>query len=297
MSSNINPNSIDSTYPVAGQDNDSQGFRDNFTNIKNNFTYSKSELEDLQSKVLLKSALTGSTLDNDMAGATITSVTLLDSRETTVDKGTVSGAVTLNHNEGHYQLLTSSGSVSITLANWPTSGKAGRIRLDATIGSTSHTLTLPSEVSVGNVNLQGVSSNVITFAATGRYIYDFTSTDAGTTVVVNEISRPRNSFSNPLYLTGSEDLANAAAASLTKTTTYFTTSAAETGTLAAGANGQIKVLAMAGDSGDMVITVSNAGWKSSGTGTITFNDIGDAVTLLYTNSKWYCIGNNGAVFA
>jgi hypothetical protein len=297
MSSNINPNNIDSTYPVAGQDNDSQGFRDNFTNIKNNFTYSKSEIEDLQSKVLLKSALTGGTLDNNMAGATITSVTLLDSRETTVDKGSVSGTVTLNHNEGHYQLLTSSGSVSLALANWPTSGKAGRIRLEANVTSTSHTLTLPAAVSVGNVNLQGASSNVITFAATGRYYYDFTSTDAGTTVFVNEVSRPRSTFSNPLFLTGSEDLANAGAASLTKTTSYFTTGAAETGTLAAGTDGQIKVLAMAGDSGDMVITVSNAGWKSSGTGTITFNDIGDAVTMLYTNSKWYCIGNNGATFA
>ena len=30
MASNINPNNIDTTYPVAGQDNDSQGFRDNF---------------------------------------------------------------------------------------------------------------------------------------------------------------------------------------------------------------------------------------------------------------------------
>ena len=34
MASNINPNNIDGTYPVAGQDNDSQGFRTNFTNIK-----------------------------------------------------------------------------------------------------------------------------------------------------------------------------------------------------------------------------------------------------------------------
>ena len=38
MSSNINPNNIDTAYPVAGQDNDSQGFRDNFTNIKTNFS-------------------------------------------------------------------------------------------------------------------------------------------------------------------------------------------------------------------------------------------------------------------
>ena len=31
MTSSINPNNIDGTYPIAGQDNDSQGFRDNFT--------------------------------------------------------------------------------------------------------------------------------------------------------------------------------------------------------------------------------------------------------------------------
>ena len=31
---NINVNNIDGSFPVAGQDNDTQGFRDNFTNIK-----------------------------------------------------------------------------------------------------------------------------------------------------------------------------------------------------------------------------------------------------------------------
>ena len=53
---------------------------------------------------------------------------------------------------------------------------------------------------------------------------------------------------------------------------------------------------MVADGGDMVITVSNAGWKSSGTGTITFNDIGDGCTLQYINSKWFCIGQNGVTF-
>ena len=65
--SSINPNNIDGTYPIAGQDNDSQGFRDNFTNIKNNFTFAYDELADLQSKAVLKSALNGSTLDNTLS--------------------------------------------------------------------------------------------------------------------------------------------------------------------------------------------------------------------------------------
>jgi hypothetical protein len=54
---------------------------------------------------------------------------------------------------------------------------------------------------------------------------------------------------------------------------------------------------MVADGGDMVITVTNAEWKSSGIlCTITFNDIGDGCTLQYINSKWYCIGQNGVTF-
>ena len=48
MASNIVPDTIDDAYPVAGQDNDSQGFRDNFNIIKTNFTYAKQEIETLQ---------------------------------------------------------------------------------------------------------------------------------------------------------------------------------------------------------------------------------------------------------
>ena len=69
--SQINYAAIATNYPVAGQDNNSQGFRDNFTNIKNNLQFAKNELDDLQNKVVLKSALTGSTLANDMTYAAL----------------------------------------------------------------------------------------------------------------------------------------------------------------------------------------------------------------------------------
>jgi len=169
------------------------------------------------------------------------------------------------------------------------------------VASTAHTLTLPAAVGTSAsaasvLGIQGISSNVITFNETGTYEFQFHTDDGGTTVYLSELTRPRNRFINPLFLTGSEDLASTAAASLTKTTSYFSTAAAETATLAAGVDGQVKVLAMAADSGDMVITVTNAGWQTSGTGTITFDTIGDACTLLYTNSKWYCTGNNGCTF-
>jgi hypothetical protein len=49
MASTINTNNIDITYPIAGQDNDTQGFRDNFRNIRNNLIVAKNEITEIQS--------------------------------------------------------------------------------------------------------------------------------------------------------------------------------------------------------------------------------------------------------
>lgn len=292
MTSQINPNNIDGAYPVAGQDNDSQGFRDNFTNIKTNFGFASAEITDLQSKVVLKSALTGTTLNNNMNNSVISDVQLLDVSAPRAALGTVSTA-TLNYAASPYYTLSTGSSVTISFSNFPPAGQVGTLRLQITVTNTAFTLTLPSSVNVGVNNLQGYSANVITFNQIGTYEYEFETSDGGATISIFDLNRNRD----PMYLPSSEDLAPGGAASLTRTTSYFTTAAAETSTLAAGVAGQIKVLAMFGDSGDMVTTVTNAGWKTSGTGTITFNDIGDACTLMYINSKWFCIGNNGCVFA
>lgn len=293
MTSAINPNDIDGAYPVAGQDNDSQGFRDNFTNTATNFQYAADEITDLQNKAVLKAALTGTTLDNNMNGSPLYNFEASQVSGTLVPLGTTSGTVTLDWSAGSYQTLTTGGSVTLGFTNFPASGVSASIVLRITVSSTAYTLTLPAAVSIGTSNLQGYASNVITFSTTGTYIFEFTTVNGGSTVSIVDLIRNRD----PIYLPSSEDLAASAAASLTKTTSYFTTSSAETATLAAGATGQIKVFsAVDVTAGDMVITVSNAGWKASGTGTITFNARGESCTLQYTNSKWFCIGNNGCTF-
>ena len=291
MTSAINPQNIDGTYPVAGQDNDSQGFRDNFTNIKTNFQFAANEITDLQNKAVLKSALTGTTLNNNMGGSILSDAQLQDMSETKVALGTTSGTITLNYAAGPYYTVTTSGSVTVAFTNFPIAGVTGRMRLQITVASTAHKLILPAAVSVGTSNTQGYASSEIEFVATGTYEYEFETSDGGATVSIFDLNRNRD----PIFLPSSEALAANAAASLSTTTSYFSVSS--TATLAAGAEGQVKVFAMFEDNGDMVITVSNAGWKTSGTGTITFNDLGDACTLLYVNSKWFCIGNNGCVFA
>jgi hypothetical protein len=293
MASTINPNNIDGAYPVAGQDNDSQGFRDNFTNTKTNFSYAAAEITDLQNKAVLKSALTGTTLDNDMGGSVLSNAQLQDMSETKVSLQSVVGSQILNYEAGPYFTLTLGGSVSLSFSNFPAAGSVGRCRLQVTVNNLAYTLTLPVAVSVGTSNIQNLSSNILTFTQTGVFEYEFETSDGGATISMFDLNRNRD----PIYLPSSEDLASTAAASLVRTTSYFSTAAAETATLAAGTPGQVKVFAMFADLGDMVITVTNAGWKTSGTGTITFTAIGQACTLMYINSKWFCIGNNAATFA
>ena len=293
MTSQINPNDIDGAYPVAGQDNNSQGFRTNFTNTVTNFQYAADEITDLQNNAVLKAALTGTVLDNNMNGSPLYNYLAKEVSQTTSLIGTTSGSVTLNWANGSYQTLTTSGSVTLGFSNFPAAGVAASIVLQITVSNTAHTLTLPAAVTIGTANLQGYAANIITFNKTGTYTFEFSTVNGGSTVTVIDLNRNRD----PIYLPSSEDLAASAGANLAVTTSYFSTSSAETATLAAGYTGQIKVFAMYADSGDMVITVSNAGWKSSGTGTITFNDIGDACTLMYINSKWFAIGANGVAFA
>ena len=298
MTSAINPNDIDGTYPIAGQDNNSQGFRDNFTNTKTNFQYAANEITDLQTNVVLKAALTGTVLDNDMGGSPLSNANISDFSAVAAILGTLSGTVTINYVAGHYQTVTTGGSISLAFTNFPAAGNFGVVRVQVTVNNTAYTVTLPAAVSVGTSNLQGYSSGVITFNRVGTYTYDFTTSDGGTTISVFDCSQNQD----PIYLPSTQNLGTGSGAlgaiNLTTTATYFATSGgAATATLAAGYNGQIKTIMMAADGGDMVVTVTNAGWQASGTGTITFNDIGDAVTLQYINSKWYCVGNNGTAFA
>lgn len=293
MASNINPNNIDGTYPVAGQDNDSQGFRDNFTNIKTNFQIAEDEITDLQNNAILKTALAGTTLDNNMGGSLLYNYQSQDVAETVVSLGTTSGTVTLDYASGPVQTVTTSGNISLAFTNFPTAGLAGRIRLRVTVASFAHTLTLPAAVSVGTFNVQGISGQVISFNNTGTFEFEFETTDGGTTISIFDLNRNRD----PIYLPSAEDVANAASIDLDTTSSYFSTGGSgETATLGDGLQGQIKILYMAGDGGgNMVVTVTNAGW--GGAGTLTFGDVGDGCTLIFDGNYWWVVGNNGVAIA
>ena len=182
MASNIVPGNIDGTFPKAGQDNSSQGFRDNFNATKNNFTETKTEIEALQTN---KASLNAS---SDFADNEVTRAKLKDTSETIYAHGTTGGAIVLNHGNGHYQSITTNAAVTLSFSNWPATSTLGRIILDITFASTAHTITIPTAVIVSGLVLGGDgSSNTITCPTSGRYLYEFMTPDAGTTILMHQL--------------------------------------------------------------------------------------------------------------
>ena len=51
MASQIDPTTIDVTYPIAGQDNDTRGFHDNYRAIQNGLVFAKAEIETLDANI------------------------------------------------------------------------------------------------------------------------------------------------------------------------------------------------------------------------------------------------------
>jgi|TARA_R110000782_G_scaffold130640_2_gene222336 hypothetical protein len=184
MASNIVPANVDGTYPKAGQDNSSQGFRDNFSATKTNFTEAKSEIEDIQTN---KANLNAT---NDFAGNVIEDAELKDNSETVYAHGTAGGAITLDHENGHYQTITTNASVTLSFANLPATGKLARIVLDISCPNVAHTLTIPNSVLVAdNVTGGDGSSDTITFPDNKRFLYEFLSPDGGTTILMHQIGK------------------------------------------------------------------------------------------------------------
>lgn len=91
-----------------------------------------------------------------------------------------------------------------------------------------------------------------------------------------------------------QDLSGAGAITTTQYHTRWTTTAANAGTLASGqVFGQVKVITMVVDAGDGTLTPASA----TGFTTVTFNDVGDEIHLMWLGFSWIVIKNIGCTVA
>jgi len=179
MTSAINSADINEAYPVAGQDNDSQGFRDNFTLIKNGLATAKTEITALQD--------TRARLDeaNDFNGNNISEANFIKNTEEVYVSTEIETDSNVNWSLGHYQIITVGDDVTLTLAEWPTSGVLGKVRIALKGDGASRTVTW-STVGGGTIKKNSawpsVTNNVTVSSNVDPVFIDFWTSDGGLTV-------------------------------------------------------------------------------------------------------------------
>lgn len=194
--STINTSGLNTQYPVAGVNQSSQGFRDNFNNIKQNLDTAATEITDLQNKVILKSALNGANLDNNMAGTIIRNAQTQGFRGTGINLGTnVSGAVIIDTNVADVYFGTITNDVTLSFTKWAPAGTQAQVRVILTAPNSGN-IFLPSEVDNSRLTIEGIGGTgnltIVPQSATNPTVdLIFSTVDCGTTITVTPVNKPR----------------------------------------------------------------------------------------------------------
>lgn len=171
MASNINYTSINENFPVAGQDNDTQVFRDNFDTIKTSLRNASTEITDLQDNSARKDD------DNDFALNVVQRAVFQNTRDQKFDGSNVTVNTTVDYENGPYQIFRVGANVAFSFLNLP--------------GDPSIVPTETTPIGVGKITLElysDGSSRTVTFTTSG-----------GTVIKKN------SSFPGVLTLTSADD--------------------------------------------------------------------------------------------
>jgi hypothetical protein len=195
--STINTNGINVNYPVPGVNNNSQGFRDNFASIRTNLNTAGTEITDLQNKVVVKSALANSTVNNDMANTLISNALTRSFRASTFNLGNaLSGVVSVNVSLGDVQYGTIAGNTTLQFTGWAPTSTQSNVQLQLAVSNNLAVLSFPAEVNDGVITLENYANVANTSTVTAPYgvtqlDYRFSTLDCGNTITVEPFNNNR----------------------------------------------------------------------------------------------------------
>jgi hypothetical protein len=144
VTSLINFAAINENFPVAGQDNDTQVFRDNFGTIKDNFETAKTEITDLQDNAARTDE------DNDFLYNVVGSLTLQDAYLRKKDYGSaiVAGTQDISFKQAMYHVVKVGANTSLSFTEFPTGavdltglGQIGKATLELYGDGSARTIT------------------------------------------------------------------------------------------------------------------------------------------------------------
>lgn len=171
-------NLIDINYPIPGVNNDTQGFRSNFSRIQSALTRAGTEISDLQKNAVSLSST------NDFGNNIIKRAALQNSSQIVNSVGIVSSTVNIDFTLGSYQQIkVESGIYNIIVNNWPQTGQVGTLRLEITPLSSD-----PISINfVGNSYILTRTPLPITYTQTNPIVWELWSPDAGSSIYAHEL--------------------------------------------------------------------------------------------------------------
>jgi hypothetical protein len=220
----MRPQDIDETFPVAGQDNESAGFRDNFTAIKDSLEYTNDQINTLTETTVKLS-------DRNLfdSNATLETVLLVAHSEKTMAS---SQAIVnpigqeISYENGAYHSIvlgtpTSGNSINLDITGFPASageeGRYAKIRLDAKLVSVSTpTVTLEFSNAAGDLIYDGGWPVALTVSSYQHPVsVEFWSYDGGETIFAKYLGvygeTTRNTTVENLTVNGNATMGNSGA--------------------------------------------------------------------------------------
>ena len=169
---------IDSTFPIAGRDNNSQGFRDNFDNIKSGMTNMVSALTGLNTRTPKLDE------NNNFNGQLLENAEIRQIYGAVLNNGTTPTSEFLDVRESQYFVYRVAGDITLTFSQWPATDKFAKIYIDVKSDGTARDLdfntTSGTVVPENSLTLPfnlGANENI-------RYMFEAWTINGGNTVFV-----------------------------------------------------------------------------------------------------------------
>jgi len=198
MTSNINYSAIQTDYPVAGQDNNSQGFRDNFSAIHDGLALASAEISTLQTNAVLTRDVETSQdpVINILNGSAITQGTFNEFYGSAYNTSVpVSSNTDIDLTNGIHQTFVLGASTTLRFFGWPASGQYAKVRVHFK-ASDPLLSYMPSLTTYGGGTIvyqstfpQVLSSPKLTVTGTSHQVIDAWSTDNGVKVYISYVGQ------------------------------------------------------------------------------------------------------------
>jgi len=191
---------IDEAFPIANKDNSSQGFRDNFKNIRTALSFI-----DNDASILTNNLVSLTNLLTDFKNNLIKNFVLEDSGVLIYDDTATlqTGDIVVNVDSGNYQKFTvSSGTHWLSFINWPKNSLASTVIVSvSTITNDQTFINFDFDLSGENTTLvnYGRDEFPIELKGEGPFLFKITNNGLDDVLYIKEYNQ-NNRFTSPLVL-------------------------------------------------------------------------------------------------